>query len=202
MATRHEQRKAATHQNLIDAARAVIAEKGYNHVDILDITDRANVSKATFYKHFPNKETCVRELMEQGFDGLVEQIMSVKCLPAMTAEWSQNSLEQVFRWADANREFLLIMVGGAASTQLNAFGRSYMAEVVERTITSEFVSGEIQSPFSAVVRAQIVTGIVIQLLGWWLEEESGYTAAEMAHLIKEVLFHGIGELQIQDVEAA
>ena len=61
--SRHAQRKAATHQGLIDAARDVIAEKGYNHVDILDITERANVSKATFYKHFANKEACVRELM-------------------------------------------------------------------------------------------------------------------------------------------
>ncbi len=60
--TRHEQRKAATRQSLLDAARDVIAAKGYNNVEILDITDYANVSKATFYKHFPNKEACVRAL--------------------------------------------------------------------------------------------------------------------------------------------
>ena len=63
MANGHQQRIAATRHAILAAARDVIIEKGYSHVDILDITERANVSKATFYKHFANKEDCVRRLM-------------------------------------------------------------------------------------------------------------------------------------------
>lgn len=190
--TRHEQRKATTHQSLIDAARDAIAARGYSAVDILDITERANVSKATFYKHFANKEACVRELMQCGFDALVKQIMSVEMPAQGSAAWIESSFEQVFAWADANREFLLIMVGGAASSRLNAFGRSYMAEIVERTIVSDFASAAFALRFPPEIVAQIVTGIAIQLLGWWLERDTGYSAADMGRFMRDVFQHGIG----------
>lgn len=190
--TRYEQRKANTHQSLLDAARDVIAGKGYNHVEILDITERANVSKATFYKHFPNKEACVRDLMEQGFDALAEEILSVACDRPIEFEWVENSFQQIFRWAENNRDFLLIMVGGAASTQLNAFGRNYMAEVVERRIIDEVKKQDQTASFlPPKIQAQVVTGIVIQLLGWWLENDTEYSANDMAHMACEVIRNGL-----------
>jgi AcrR family transcriptional regulator len=169
----------------------VIVEKGYHRVDILDITERANVSKATFYKHFPNKEECVRELMQQGFDALIKQIMSVERPTPVSPEWVRSSLEQAFNWAEDNREFLLIMIGGAASSQLNAFGRRYAADIIEHTIFSEFVRDGGPTLFPPTIEAQIVTGMMIQLLGWWLENDTGYSAAEMADFVHMALLHGI-----------
>lgn len=186
--TRHEQRKVATHQRLLEAAREVIVELGYNNVDILDITERANVSKATFYKHFPNKEECVRQLMHQGFDALVEQIMDSERIVPERPDWVINSFEQVFVWAQANREILLIMVGGAASTQLNQFGRQYMVEIIQRTMPPP-VSHNTIPP---AVKAQIATGMIIQLLGWWLENDTGYLPRDMAQMIYTVLTSGLG----------
>jgi AcrR family transcriptional regulator len=188
--SRHEQRKAATHQCLLDAARDAIAGKGYSNVEILDITEQANVSKATFYKHFANKEECVRELMEQGFDALLAQILGDGTL-AITPEWVRRSFEQIFDWAEDNRELLLVMVGGGASTRLNAFGRSYMARIIERTIVTRFEQNVHTPRFSADVTAQIITGIMIQLLGWWLETDTGYTTTEMAHIVADTLRYGI-----------
>ncbi len=189
--SRHEQRKAATHQCLLDAARDVIASQGYNNVEILNITERANVSKATFYKHFANKEECVRELMEQGFDALLAQILGDDARLAITAEWVQHSFEQIFDWAEDNRELLLVMVGGGASARLNAFGRSYMAQIIERTIVTRFTQKVHAPRFSADITAQIITGIMIQLLGWWLEIDTRYTATDMAHVVADTLRYGI-----------
>ncbi|RPJ00093.1 MAG: TetR/AcrR family transcriptional regulator [Chloroflexi bacterium] len=191
--TRYEQRKAATRQSLINAARDVIAERGYNHVEILDITERANVSKATFYKHFPNKEACVRDLIEQGFDALVEEVMRTDQQDErLSPAWIESSLEKVFHWAEENREFSLIMVGGGASTELNAFGRNYMAQVVEQTIMAEEAKKEPPVPLlPAQSQAQIVTGITIQLVGWWLENPTEYSAGDMARIVCDVIRNGI-----------
>ncbi len=186
---RHERRKAATHQRLIDAARDLISAKGYSQVDILDITERADVSKATFYKHFDNKEACVRELMEQGFNALVAEIISAPRVHPFDPDWARASFERVFRWAEEHRELMLIMVGGAASTQLNAFGRQYLATVIERTLINEFPQQTLSVP--PHVLAQIVTGMMIQLLGWWLENDTGYTAADLADFMLGVLQRGV-----------
>ena len=188
---RHEQRKNATHQRLLDAARALIVNQGYGNVDILDITEHANVSKATFYKHFPTKEECVRELMQQGFDALVAQIMGVKHSQP-PPDWVRASFEQAFTWAGRHRELLLIMVGGAASSQLNAFGRAYLAGVIEHNMTEDPIF-ERPPRFAPAITAQIITGIMIQLLGWWLENDTGYTAEDMARLVYDTLRHGVSE---------
>ncbi len=191
--TRFEQRKAATHQSLIKAARDVIAERGYHRVEILDITERANVSKATFYKHFPNKEACVRDLIEQGFDALVEEVMRADQQDErLSPAWIESSLQKVFHWAEENREFALIMVGGGASTELNAFGRNYMAQVVEQTIMAEAAKKEPPVPLlPPQIQAQIVTGMTIQLVGWWLENSTGYSAGDMARIVCDVIRNGI-----------
>lgn len=175
---------------MLTAAREVIGEKGYNHVDILDITERANVSKATFYKHFANKEDCVRQLMHDGFDALADEIFQGARAAASREAWVRQSLERVFNWAAENREFMLIMVGGAASTRLNAFGRQYMVDLVERTI-DKYEPDAPFSPYPPAIRAQVITGILIQALGWWLETDTGYSAAALAQMIQEILSRGL-----------
>ncbi len=190
MANRHQQRKAATRQAILAAARDVIIEKGYSHVDILDITERANVSKATFYKHFANKEDCVRQLMHTGFDALAEDIFRGGRVAASREVWVRQSLERVLNWAAEHREFMLIMVGGAASSQLNTFGRQYMVDLVGRTI-DEFEPGAHVSPYPRDIRAQVITGILIQTLGWWLESDTGYSAAALAQIIQEIVNRGL-----------
>ncbi|MEP0763781.1 MAG: TetR/AcrR family transcriptional regulator [Chloroflexota bacterium] len=189
--TRHVRRKAATHQRLIDAARDLISAHGYGQVDILTITERADVSKATFYKHFANKEACVRELMQQGFDALVAEIVSTPRAHPFDPAWVKGSFERAFRWAQDNHELMLIMVGGAASTQLNAFGRQYLAAMVERTLISEFPQQTLTALIPAHVVAQIVSGMMIQLLGWWLENDTGYTATDLAGFMLIALQRGI-----------
>lgn len=74
---RHAQRKAATHQKMLDAAQDLIARRGYVKVDVSDITEHANVSRGTFYQHFANKEACVRELVQRGFESLIQEILEV-----------------------------------------------------------------------------------------------------------------------------
>lgn len=188
---RHDQRKAATHQSLLETARHVIVEKGYDNVEILDITERADVSKATFYKHFPNKEECVRELMLQGFDALVAQIFSDRRTAKTSEVWAIDSVAKAFAWAETNRELMLIMVGGAASSRLNAFGRQYMVEISERLLV-EYGPPEEFGPYSNVIMAQVVTGIMIQFLGWWLETDHEHNARQMAELVFRLLRNGLG----------
>lgn len=190
---RHQQRKAATRQKLLEATREVIVERGYSHVEILDITERANVSKATFYKHFPNKEACVRELMLAGFDTLVERIFEGGRRAESREAWIAESFREAFAWADHNRQLLLIMVGGRASGQLGVFGRYYLVEHIERGL-EEFGLFPENGDIPRVVKAQVMAGVLIQLLGWWLENDTGYSPGDLADLLQRVLERGIGPL--------
>ncbi|MFD4675022.1 TetR/AcrR family transcriptional regulator [Lentzea sp. NPDC058450] len=53
---RRDRKKHATRQALVAAAVRLFTERGYDNTSVADITDLADVSKRTFFLHFPTKE--------------------------------------------------------------------------------------------------------------------------------------------------
>lgn len=71
---RRTRRVNRTRLRLMEAARAVFAEKGLDLATINNITERADVGKGTFYYHFHNKGELVRELIRDLMAELAEAI--------------------------------------------------------------------------------------------------------------------------------
>lgn len=53
---RRERKKQVTRRALVDAATRLFAEHGYDRTAVGDIAEAADVSKRTFFLHFPTKE--------------------------------------------------------------------------------------------------------------------------------------------------
>jgi AcrR family transcriptional regulator len=54
---RRERKKAATRALIVEAARALFLERGFDAVSVREIADRADVSPTTVFAHFPQKES-------------------------------------------------------------------------------------------------------------------------------------------------
>ena len=61
-----------TRAALITAAKGAFSELGYARTTVADITDRAEVSRATFYVYFASKDDVFRVLTEQLRDEFLE----------------------------------------------------------------------------------------------------------------------------------
>jgi AcrR family transcriptional regulator len=70
--TSRERLDSRTRAALIRAARQVFSELGYARTTVADITDRADVSRATFYVYFASKDDVFRVLTEQLRDEFLE----------------------------------------------------------------------------------------------------------------------------------
>ena len=53
---RRERKKAATRASIVQAARELFLERGFDAVSVREIADRADVSPTTVFTHFPHKE--------------------------------------------------------------------------------------------------------------------------------------------------
>lgn len=61
-------------ERLIAAVAEVCAERGYAATSVADVTRRAGVSTASFYKQFADKRECLLESFEELFGRLLEEI--------------------------------------------------------------------------------------------------------------------------------
>src|SRR3954468_18368967 len=67
---KRQQQAAATQEQLLDAARDVFAERGYQATTVGAITTRANTAHGTFYLYFRNKQ----DAFAQVFATIADQI--------------------------------------------------------------------------------------------------------------------------------
>ncbi len=77
------------HEWIINALIALMQEKNYAHISIKDIVTRADVSRQTFYRHFPSKDAIVEEFSQNICRQLTAQIdaLTVKSLYAVTCTY-------------------------------------------------------------------------------------------------------------------
>jgi AcrR family transcriptional regulator len=64
----------AQHARLLEGLAASIREKGLAQTQVTDIVHHARASRRTFYKHFPDKESCFVELTTTLSVELMEQV--------------------------------------------------------------------------------------------------------------------------------
>ncbi|HXW84877.1 MAG TPA: helix-turn-helix domain-containing protein, partial [Candidatus Binataceae bacterium] len=83
---RFDRRREQTRLDLFEAAKRVIARKGFHSTRISDIAEEADVGLGTFYLHFKTKNEIFGELIEVGAQELREQINLAKSVSNDPAE--------------------------------------------------------------------------------------------------------------------
>ena len=121
-ASRQERRVSATRQKLLDAARAVFAEKGLDVARIDEITERADVGKGTFYYHFPNKAQLIRQLIKGMLDELAT-VVEQRCSGITDLEGLLNALiaAHIGFFCDRWEDFVLYFQGRSDLTLQESF---------------------------------------------------------------------------------
>src|SRR5215831_12434414 len=76
---RYQRRKEKTKQDILAAARKVLAEKGYHNTKIIDIAAAADIGVGTFYLHYHTKDALFLELIEETARLLKEDIERARC---------------------------------------------------------------------------------------------------------------------------
>lgn len=62
---------------IIDAAAAVFAEKGYHGSSTKDIADRLGIRQGSLYYYFESKESALEEVCKKGVEGFVQRLEAI-----------------------------------------------------------------------------------------------------------------------------
>lgn len=169
-----DRRVRRTRKALRDALMTLITEKGYDAITVQDITDEADLARATFYLHYRDKDELLSKSMEDVYDDLVAR------LEAHHPTESDAPLDLIaFRHVAEHTDFYHVIFGaqGVASFVLRL--RHYMVKVARNTYAPVFV-GQNPSLVDALLHQQ--AGALIGTISWWLENDMPHTPEQMAHL--------------------
>jgi len=178
---KRDRRIERTHQLLSQALMDLIIERGYEPLTIQDITDRANVSRTTFYLHFKDKDQLLFASMTKIYDGLVSG--NGGFVPMDTTEedyeatfCDSSDFEHVAEYAD----FYRMMISRKGSVEFIMRVLSYLAEAVKPMLEKKLEDGEPKVPLDFM--AAFFAGAQVGVMKWWLENDLRYSAEDMARM--------------------
>lgn len=61
---RHRERRLQTRRRILDVARELLEDRPWSEVSIEEITQRAELTRTAFYRHFPNRQMLLLALLD------------------------------------------------------------------------------------------------------------------------------------------
>lgn len=132
-ASRWRRRKEARPQEILEAALAVFAEKGFAAARMEDISRRAGVTKGTIYLYFDSKEALfkalVRESLAPTIAGVVEEVRAYK---GSSRDLLVLVLTTVGAFIRTSDRVVLPKIVIAEAGNFPELARFYRAEIIDR----------------------------------------------------------------------
>ncbi len=147
--------------DLLNAARAVFAEKGVEGTRISEIVARAGVAQGTFYLYFPSKVSLVLALAE-----LVQQKVEVALTEACTLyphQAIEKSVQSAFAIMEEYRDILGVIHSSACWVEAPKEREHVLSscyDLIAKWIRYEQAHERISANINADITAVLIAGIV------------------------------------------
>jgi AcrR family transcriptional regulator len=172
-----DRRVRRTRRLLAEALVQLTSERPYASIQVRDITDRADVGYATFYRHYDSKD----DLMLAVFDDVTSE------LETSAGEQGELYFEQegrlVFRHVQKYEGlYRSILQGQEFVRKLKKLLARRVAAHIQRH------SGDLDDlAFPIDLAAHHMVAGLIGLVEWWLEEDMALPVEEMARIYKRLI---------------
>lgn len=182
-----DRRIKRTNKLLQEALVELTLEKGYEEVSIRDLTERADIGYATFFRHFRDKDALLEEVLQSMKDGM-NQLLT----PGWLIKDPQLGCEMLFQFVQQNYELVKVLLNTTTTmTLLKPVQELALKEVMEQLPPN---SGEV---VPADVRAGFLISSLIMMIRWWVENDRPYPPERMgsftAELVVTPLMRGCAE---------
>ena len=169
MGTKRTEKACATRKQLLEAALAVIGEKGYSAATVNEIVDAAGVSKGVAYYHFKSKAVMAESILEEGIGGLIEGFARIAALTGMGELFATS----IFENKAFGRFFVseLWREGRVWSRSMRDYeGR--LLDVLEGQLARGQREGFIRSEIDPAFEAVALIGMVLTTTLYYIGDES------------------------------
>ncbi len=169
---------------LIEVARGLFAERGYEGTSIEEIAQRANVSKPIVYEHFGGKEGLYAVVVDREMATLLEMITSSLATTRSRFRVQQVALALLTYMEERPDGFRILARGGSTDGENTSYS-SLLNDAVSQV--EHILGGDFErrgfDPQLAALYAQALVGMVSMTAQWWLDVREPAKEVVAAHLV-------------------
>jgi AcrR family transcriptional regulator len=184
-----DRRVQRTRQQLERALLELIEERNYESITVQQITDRANMGRATFYLHYRDKEQLLLATIQRLQEDLARQLEPLR--PADFFRERPLLNEQIFRHVERYRQLYEVLLSERGAALARQRLMAYLTRQVEHFLLKPLLAvvGEPAVPTSLL--ASYVSGTLYTAITWWLEHPQQKTPEEMGQLVRSLTLPAI-----------
>lgn len=156
---------------LAQALASLLQERGYESLSIRDITARAQVGYATFFRHYSDKDALLMDLLTESIERL--QDMLPPGLAATPAREGAVIFEHV---AETHHIYRILLHGEGTQRMLDQIRAAAVAQVTDR------YQARPGSVVPLEIAATHMVDSIIALIRWWLRHDMPYSAERMGQV--------------------
>jgi len=164
-----------TRAALRDALLALLEEKPFDDVTIRDLSARAGIGYATFFRHYPSKAALLDDIATDEISELL-----ALALPDLHLIDTRAAALALCRHVDERRAlWSVLLTGGAAGRMREEFIRQAAANVPEEVSSNSWMPDDLKVFFG-------VAGAV-EILSWWLYRGREFTVEQAAAIVDRLI---------------
>ena len=172
-----DRRVKRTNRLLQEALIELSLERGYEAVTIRDITERADVGYATFFRHYPDKEALLGAILQTMKDNFTETLE-----PHWIVSEPEQGSAMLFQYVEDNFELCKVLLDSASTMALL---RPLQDIALQDVIAGFEVLPESSIP--AEMAANHLVSSLIMMVRWWIEKGRPYTPEQMGQFTAELV---------------
>ncbi|OLF11075.1 TetR family transcriptional regulator [Actinophytocola xinjiangensis] len=183
-------------QQLLDVARSLFAEKGFDGASVEEIAHRANVSKPVVYEHFGGKEGVYAVVVDREMHYLLSSMTSALAESAHPRLLLERAAVALLDYVESSADGFRILVRAspvASSTGTFSSLLNDIASQVESILGMQF-SSRGYDPALAALYSQALVGMVALTGQWWLDVRQPGKDEVAAHLVN-LSWNGLSHLE-------
>lgn len=181
-----DSRIVQTRNVLQQAFMELLANKPLEKITIREIAASAGVGYNTFFRHYTSKESLLNEMALDEINDLIELCMSV--LDASDSMQASRALCGYV--AEHDSLWSTLLNGGAASALREAFIQRLREKAGGRINSTDY--------YPAEIGIKLVAAGTIELLAWWLEQETRMQVEEIAEIYDQLVVRPIVKVYKRD----
>jgi AcrR family transcriptional regulator len=176
-----DRRIKRTQKLLQEALISLTLEKGYDEVTIREITDRADVGYTTFFRHYPDKEALLADVLN-----LMKEEFQVVLTPDLIVSEPEKMGTLLFEYVSKNQDLCRVLLD---STNTMALLRP----------VQEMGLQEAERMFGPTADRQIMVDLavdhlmtsLVMMIRWWLDHGMPYAPEKMGEIVAEIIIRPV-----------